>query len=270
MSERYIIPEQDDIEASLQLAGEYGAYFEYNDFFLPAVLDDEEKAEELIAFYKGLSRDRSRDILHGAFLDVTVHSEDVRVREISEYRVRQSLEIGKELGVRGVVFHTNFIPNFRTESYRKHWVESNERFWRKMLAEYADIEILMENMFDEEPFLLAQLAERMQDEPRFGVCLDYAHACVFGDAKRIGTWADALMPYTHHIHINDNDLQVDMHKAVGRGQIDWSEFTKLVKDSGQEPSVLVEVRSVNEQRASLEHMRGNAIYPLHMEIVSKV
>ena len=36
-----IIPKRDNIEESLRLSNEYGANFEYNDFFLPFVLDDD-------------------------------------------------------------------------------------------------------------------------------------------------------------------------------------------------------------------------------------
>ena len=91
MKSLYIIPKRDNIEESLRLSKEYNAYFEYNDFFIPAVLDDEEKKKELISFYKSLPRDRSRDTLHGAFLDVTLHSSDAKIREVSEFRVRQSM-----------------------------------------------------------------------------------------------------------------------------------------------------------------------------------
>ena len=47
-----IIPKRDNIEESLRLSKEYNANFEYNDFFLPFILDDEEKKKELIDFYK--------------------------------------------------------------------------------------------------------------------------------------------------------------------------------------------------------------------------
>lgn len=264
MSELYIIPDRSCIEESMQLADKYGAHFEYNDFFSPSILDDEEEVKKLIAFYSGLNRDRSKDMLHGAFLDVTIHSEDEKMRSVSELRVRQSIEIGVRLGVRGVIFHTNIIPNFKTQSYMKHWVNSNECFWRRMLALYPDIEILVENMFDEEPDLLAELAERMADEPRFGVCFDYAHALVFGDEQEIENWVKKLLPHTHHMHINDNDLKVDLHQAVGEGAVDWFEFTGFMQNGKTDCSVLVEMRGTEKQRASFEYMKQKAIYPFHI------
>ena len=134
-----IIPQRDNMEESLRLSKEYNANFEYNDFFLPFVLDDEEKKKEIIDFYKSIDRDRSEDTMHGAFLDVTLHSTDDRIREVSELRVRQSMEIAKELGIRGVVFHTNMIANFKDAVYMKKWVDTNVAFYKKLLQEYPGI-----------------------------------------------------------------------------------------------------------------------------------
>lgn len=262
MNERYIIPDYDCIEESMQIAGEYQAYFEYNDFFLPNLLDDEVKIKERIDFYKGLDRDRSKDILHGAFLDVTVHSEDEKIRNISEFRVRQSMDIASELGVRGVIFHTNIIPNFKTASYMQNWIDSNEQFWKQILREYPRLEIFMENMFDETPDLLAELAEKMKEESRFGVCLDYAHALAFGEEERIEDWTEKLLPFTHHMHINDNNLKDDLHQAVGEGKINWSQYDDFMRSLRMTCSVLIEVRGAAKQRASLEFMKKKKIYPL--------
>lgn len=52
MSQLYLVPDIRDIGHSIQLAREYDCAFEYNDFYDPAVLDDPEKQEEIIACYK--------------------------------------------------------------------------------------------------------------------------------------------------------------------------------------------------------------------------
>ena len=158
MKSLYIIPNKERIEESLAISERYGAYFEYNDFFLPSVLDDIEEQEKLIEFYKGLPRDRSRDTLHGAFLDVTIHSSDSKIREISEMRIRQSMEIAKKLKIRGVIFHTNIIANFKDTAYMDGWVERNTHFFRSILCEYPGIYGFVENMFDFDPDVLLRIA----------------------------------------------------------------------------------------------------------------
>ena len=259
MRDIYLIPDRNCMEESMALAKEYGAYFEYNDFFSPTVLEDDAKIEELIAFYKGLERDRSNDTLHGAFLDVTIHSDDPLIQKASEHRIRQCMEIASRMGIRGVIFHTNMIPNFRVDYYQKNWVARNVKFWHQILREFPNLSVFIENMFDEEPDLLAQLALGMQDEERFGICLDYAHAQVFG--HDIDDWMEKLGKFVKHMHINDNNLAADLHQGVGSGQIDWEVFSEKMKEKQIDTTVLIEVKELDTQKQSLEYMRKNRIYP---------
>ena len=257
MKRLLIIPKRDNIEESLRLSKEYNANFEYNDFFLPFVLDDEEKKKEIIDFYKSLDRDRSEDTMHGAFLDVTLHSTDDRIREVSELRVRQSMEIAKELGIRGVVFHTNMIANFKDAVYMKKWVDTNAAFYKTLLQEYPGIYVFVENMFDFDPDMLLALAKEMENEPYFGICLDYAHATISKvEAKK---WFEVLKPYIKHMHINDNDLKNDLHMALGTGKINYKELKELLESGEIEPSILVEVSKLEDQEASLVYMKKEGL-----------
>lgn len=255
----HLIPDPDRLTESCALAEQADACFEYNDFYIPSLLDDPAALDERIRLYKGLSRDRSRDTLHGAFLDVTVHSDDPRIREVSALRVRQSLDIAGRLGLRGAVFHTGLIANFRSPAYREGWLYRNRTFWAEICEAYRPMEVFLENMFDTEPDSLAALGEAMQDVPNFGLCLDYAHAQVFGSIE--DDWIGRLAPYIRHMHINDNDGFDDLHDAVGDGVIDWRRFSRRMREAGTDCSVLIETRSIEKQRRSLRFIRGNGIYP---------
>ena len=101
MNDLYLIPDIHNLEKTVKLSKQYGAYFEYNDFFLPQVLDDKEEVEKRIKIYKTLDRDRSKDTLHGVFLDIIIHSMDEKIRSVSEERIRQVLCIAEELEIRG-------------------------------------------------------------------------------------------------------------------------------------------------------------------------
>ncbi len=256
----YLIPDRQNIEESLQLAKDVQASWEYNDFFMPAILEDKKKQLEIIAEYAKIKSDFSKDTMHGAFFDVTIHSSDAKIREISELRVRQSMEIAKEMGLRGVVFHTNRLQNFRTEFYLKNWVDMNEVFFRRICEEYSDQQIFMENMFDEAPDVLAGLAKRMKDVNNFGICLDYAHGVVSGTATQ--DWMRELSPYTKHMHINDNDLKNDLHEAVGSAQISWNDFVEQMRAYQIDATILVEVSGVEKQKKSLEYMKKHQMFSL--------
>ncbi len=259
MQKLYLIPDPAQAEASLALAAEYGAGFEYNDFFVPKLLDDAAALRARISFWRGFGREKRVDTMHGVFYDVTVHSDDDRIRGVSETRVRQSVEIAQELELRGVVFHTNLIPNFKSAFYLDNWLEKNAAFFTKLCAENPEIGIWMENMFDTEPDMLRALAERMAGVENFGLCYDRAHAEVFGGGP--AGWLEALAPYIRHMHINDNDGLTDRHDPVGTGRIDWRGFDAALRARGVEASVLVETTALEKQRLSLEYMKANGLYP---------
>ncbi|MDE7358283.1 MAG: sugar phosphate isomerase/epimerase [Lachnospiraceae bacterium] len=273
MSKLYLVPDRKDMERMCGLAAEYGCAFEYNDFYIAKVMDDAGEQERIITDYRRYRKECpennfperffSADTMHGAFLDVTVHSDDPLIRDASMLRVRQSMEIAKNMGLKGVVFHTGRLAGFRAPDYLRNWRDRNEAFFTEIAHRYPAQQIYMENMFDEAPDILAGLAEKMRDVKNFGVCLDYAHAMLSKCPGR--EWIEALAPYIRHMHINDNDLQNDLHLAVGEGSLDWQEFDHLIRKYRVEAPVLVEVSGYEAQKTSLQYMKRHGIYPLERE-----
>ncbi len=252
-----IVPDSRNISQSLKLAERYGTAFEYNDFMLPASLDDREQCRRNLIFYKSLGRDCSQDTLHGAFIDICVHSEDSLIRQASRKRVRQSMVIAEELGVRGVVFHTGLLASFNDRDYRQRWLETNIEFWTDILKEFPNRDIYMENMFDGDSADLVRLAKAMEHHGHFGICLDYAHAAVFGKEESLENWFGETAPYIRHMHINDNDLMKDMHLPVGDGKINWNRFYSLMEAYDVHASVLLEMTGLEKQLRSLEYLEAN-------------
>jgi len=103
-----------------------------------------------------------------------------------------------------------------------------------------------------------QLAERMAQEERFGVCLDIAHANL--SACPVGAWVEALGPYLKHLHINDNFGDEDSHFAIGEGNIDWDVLNHPMIVE-KKPSVLLEVRNAESFLRSVHYLQENGLYP---------
>ena len=251
-----IIPDADNIEKSISLASGYGTGFEYNDFFIPSLMEDEKAFGQRIEFYRDKVKDMPFSTLHGAFLDITVFSDDPKIKAVSDLRVRQSMDAAKALGVKGVIFHTNYMASFLSDRYRDNWVIRNYEYFLGIMKEYPGREIYMENMFDEDPELLKRLAEKFEVGGQFGVCFDYAHAHVFGKGASIEKWCEDLSPYIMHVHINDNDLKEDQHLAVGKGSIDWKAFKDNYNKYFGDASVLLEVRGYDRIKDSLDYIKA--------------
>lgn len=260
MKQIYLIPDRKKIEQALELRKQYDTGWEYNEFYLPEVLSDVKRQREIIDFYATVCNDFSNDTIHGAFLDVTPHSTDSLIREVSEQRIWESMAIAKEMGVRGVVFHTGRIYGFREAVYLDNWKRTNEALFRRVAERYPDIEIFMENMFDEAPDVLMDFGKSMADVENVGICLDYAHAFVF--AEKTEEWLKLGAPYIRHVHINDNDGKNDLHLSVGDGVTDWNAFDAQMKEYHVKASVLIEVTGIEKQKKSLEYMRQNHIWPM--------
>ena len=250
-----MIPNPEQMEKSIELASKYECDFEYNDFYLPEILDDEKKKEKLISNYLALKELPKNCTMHGAFLDVTPFSDDPKIVEVSDLRIEQSLQIAREIGAKAVVFHTNFVPNFCVDYYCDSWVDRNQHYWKEKLEKYSDINIYIENMFDMSWELLEKLAKRLSVYSNFGVCFDYSHAHAFGDETQIEEWVKALSPYVKHIHINDNDFVSDLHLALGEGKIDWKRFKEYYETYFPQASVLVEMKNLMDVEKSLEYIQ---------------
>jgi len=246
-----IIPEFEEREKYAALAEQYGAGFEYNDFYLPHIYGNEEETERRIAGYCSMKRDRSKDTLHGVFLDVVVSSDDPYIAEYSKKRFRQSAEIAKRMAIKGVVFHSGLVRGVTGKKYLENWVSRQEEFFRELCSKYPELEFYMENTQETSPEILVALLERMKDCPNFKFCLDYSHAAISGTSLK--EWVDAVADYTKHMHVNDNDLCADLHQVPGEGCINWNEFGVLTAAMKQ-TSVLIELTGYERQKKALEYL----------------
>ena len=84
------------------------------------------------------------------------------------------------------------------------------------------------------------------------LCLDYAHASIRPRAAE--DWVKEMAPYVAHMHLNDNDLNNDLHLACGDGNINMKKFLSEYEYYGLDSTVLLEVAGYDKARRSLEYM----------------
>ena len=249
-----IVSKTDRLDEYMQISKEYNVSFEINDFFDATVLNNPVQLTKKIDAYlkQGIPK---HSTMHGAFLDLAIFSTDEKIREISEFRMKQSMEIADKLGLKGVVFHANYNPNIPGDAYKQNLIHASITYLSKLLKQYPHIDIYIENMFETNPDVFKGISEQLKDYPNYGLCLDWAHINVYGNS--IETWVNELHPYVKHMHINDNDLTNDLHLPVGNGKINWEQFFKYYNKYFQNCSVLIETTKPTDQKISLDYIKAN-------------
>ena len=248
----HVIPKLSELDKYLEISNKYNLGFEYNEFFNPNILDSLD-LDKIIEDYKRLNR--KNDTLHGVFYDICLDSVDEKIAKISYERVKSSLEIATKLNCKGVVFHTNYITWMKSKAYQKRWVEKNKEVYLKLIDEYPNLEIYVENMFDLDPYLLRDLMDSINHE-RIGVCLDVAHASI--SKVDIKIWFDVLKKYIKHIHINDNDLIEDSHQELGTGKINYKKVFKYINELN-DVSILIEISDFDKTLNSIHYLENNKL-----------
>lgn len=251
MKKLLVIPDFKNIDDSIRLARGYDAGFEYNDFNFAKYLDDEAFCEKTVNEYKSYKLpDYTTN--HGAFIDVLPYSTDKKIKEISIHRINQSIEITRKICAKSVVFHLNYNPYLNHELYVKIFPKLNIDVWRPIIEENPDINIYIENMFEQDPYIIKKVAKALSEYDNFGLCLDWGHAVLSKTNPQI--WAEELKEYVKHIHLNDNDLKVDTHLAWGSGQINRNQFYNCYNRYLSDATILIETVDIPDQRASLRQL----------------
>ena len=187
-------------------------------------------------------------ILHGPFLDVNPCADDSLVREATMTRFSQCYEAGLELGAKKIVFHSGMNPY---AYYKEGWADHVSVFWQEFMEDRREIEIVLENVFDNDWELLLDVYQRV-NQPNFKLCLDIGHAHCYStvDARK---WAENLAPYVSHAHVHDNCGDRDSHIGLGKGNLPWKEVLKLLpQDQGR--TWTIECMKKEDVQACLESL----------------
>lgn len=195
---------------------------------------------------------------HGVFQDVTIHSSDKQIVEVSRERILSNLDIARQLNAAQVVFHAGFNPLVKDDYYLKNWVERQATFWSEVLEKYQ-ITVLIENTWEPTPDGLRRLLDQV-NSPSLKICFDVAHAHVYSK-KPLSEWFHVLGSEITYIHLSDNYGDRDEHSELGKGNIDWKQFTSLVNEQNVKPEVTFELVTLDRTEKSIQYMKDNAIYP---------
>ncbi len=155
-----------------------------------------------------------RFVFHAPFAELCPCAIDPMVRDVTMRRFRQTAALSRAYGIRRIVVHSGFIPHVY---YPVWFVEQSARFFRALLDAEPEVVLCVENVLDDDPAPLMDLADAV-DDPRLGLCLDVGHANAVSKIP-VRQWLKRLAPRLMHLHLHDNDGAADLHQIPGDGSL---------------------------------------------------
>ena len=214
---------------AVEVAANYGLGLEYNHTCISEALDPDKRDKLLAAMKNDFEKAGHKDaILHGPFTEIHPAAIDYRARQMAMERIEEAYQVCEALGVKKMVVHTGWMPFI----YFKEWqAQKGADFWQKFMSDKpADFTICVENVLDDEPYMLLDMMNRI-DDPSIKLCLDIGHAhAVTSDDIPVETWIKELGPHIGHFHLHNNFGDGDTHGDFENGSMDMDSIFKAIED----------------------------------------
>jgi sugar phosphate isomerase/epimerase len=243
-----------DLAEYLPVVRQHHLGLELQEFSEPSVLDNDWRGL-LSQYQQALDGFPGMLSMHGAYIDLVSGSPDMRLVALTRERYLHNLEIGRELGVKYIDFHANYLPLVDHPSYLPGWVERQVAFWVPMAeqAEKYGIVLLLENMWEPDPAIINSILDRIPS-PYLKACLDVGHAALYSRLP-LSAWIEALGANVVYTHLHNNHGDTDVHLAFGDGVIDFPEILGILRTLPQPPLFSLELPSLAAIKASLPYLQ---------------
>ena len=109
---------------------------------------------------------------------------------------------------------------------------------RPLLDAEPEVAICVENVLDDDPASLMDLADAV-DDPRLGLCLDVGHANAVSKIP-VRQWLKRLAPRLMHLHLHDNDGAADLHQIPGDGSLGFPGLMDEIEAAAPEATLTFE------------------------------
>ena len=215
-------------ENSIENIKGYEVGMEINHTCISERLDDDKRAELISEIKEDIEKSGAkRIIMHGPFTEIHPAAIDYKVRDLGMKRLNEAYLVAKELGIKKMIVHTGWLPFIYFKEYQ---AEKAKEFFEKFMEDKPDdFEIAIENVLEDEPFMIREMMEKIKDE-RIKLCLDIGHAYSMTEKEySIEDWIRELSPWISHMHLHNNDGKSDSHSAFEDGNMDMEEVFSLIE-----------------------------------------
>ncbi len=207
---------------------------------------------------KRLAEAELKVTFHGPFMDLRPGAIDPKIRQATKDRLQQAFELAAAFHPLSVVCHPSFDAKYYV-SGKQLWLEKSIETWNHFLplAENMNFIIALENVYETDPDMLAQLLGAL-NSPRIRFCFDTGHFNVFSRVP-LETWLEILTPYLFQLHLHDNTGAADEHFPVGEGNFPFTNFFVLLRKLNISPLVTLESHSVEDLWKTLKNIEALAL-----------
>lgn len=228
-------------ENAVDVIREYGFNIELNDLCISENLDPEKVRSTMAEMEREITESEAeKAIIHGPFTEIIPASIDHRAVELGLNRLNEAHAVAEKLGIRRMVVHSGHMPLL----YFKEWhKEKSLYFWKEFMKDKPeDFIIYIENVFEDEPLMMKELVEEL-DDPRIQICLDVGHAnAVTCEDYDIHDWVRILGPLIGHFHLHNNDGKDDLHGPLESGTMDMAKILTSIRNHCR-PDVTMTIES---------------------------
>lgn len=177
-----------------------------------------------------------RRVLHAPFNELFPCAIDPRARALAAERYRQAIALARDYGAEKVVIHGGYHPKIY---YPVWYVNESIRFWKEFLREDPGVTLVLENVLEEEPSMLLDIANGV-DDPRLGLCLDVGHVNAYSTVP-VMDWLTTWAPRLSHFHIHNNDGSWDTHSPLPQGTIPMKALLEKIGECCPEATLTLEL-----------------------------
>ena len=222
-------------ENAYTLAKRYGLGLELTEFSIPWNLDQNFESTALKLQKTITCTDRF--LIHGPYSELFPCAVDPIIRQVANYRFRQTLKMAKNYGAQKVIFHGGYNERlFFPDWYREKSVE----FWKNFQDQIPQgITVCLENVLETEPEMLGDII-RQVDSPKIRMCLDAGHAHAYSKSSP-EEWVSSCQDLISHVHIHNNDGSWDHHGQLYEGTIPMEKFLKTVENQCPDATFTMEI-----------------------------
>lgn len=209
---------------AVEVAKEYDLGIELAEFCTAMFMD-----EKYFSKFDTIAREKlaatKRHIMHAPFNELIPCAIEPRALVMAKERLDEAYELAKTYGISKMVVHSGHMPVL----YFDEWfVERSVIFWQDYMKDKDDLELFVENVFEENPYALAKMIKEVNNE-RVKICFDVGHAYCKSNLP-LSEWIDVFGAMIGHMHIHNNDSSYDLHNPLGEGNIDFASVFEIIEN----------------------------------------